>query len=227
MTNRKPKDKLRIKRRFKKTLYLIVILCLVLLSLDRATHFKCNPAYTNPKERDEALLEYYDYPKNAFDAKVKKLVEREKYVIKRIEFPSTVNVFGEDNNIRIDYYEQKEDGTFPTILIFPILGGVTFPVKSFANYFASNGFNCAIVRNKKFKIVGDLEETENFFRQSIIDNRQVIEYLVHPDHFHVKLSDRNEAIILLNDILMPRNLKIKIDPNTKLWILESTSRYFI
>lgn len=55
----------------------------------------------------------------------------------------------------------------------------------------------------------------------------VIEYLIHPDHFSGTSFDRNEAIKLLNDILMPRNLKIEIHPNTNLGMLKSTSGYFI
>ena len=170
-----------MKRRFRKLFYSALGCGLILLSLYKATHFKCAPVYSGPQERSQLLLECYDYPKQTINAKVEKIDETQEYVIKRVEFPSTVNVFGEDNNIRINYYEQKRDGKSPTILIFPILGGISFSVKSFANYFASNGFNCAIVRNKKFKIVGDLEEIENFLRQGIINSRQVIDYLVQQE----------------------------------------------
>jgi outer membrane lipoprotein SlyB len=53
-------------------------------------------------------------------------------------------------------------------------------VTSFAGHFASHGFNCAIVHNRK----ADLENSqsadavEDYFRQTILDNRQVLDYLV-------------------------------------------------
>jgi dienelactone hydrolase len=74
-------------------------------------------------------------------------------------------------------------GKFPTVLILPISGGIDFTVTSFAGHFASHGFNCAIVHNRK----ADLDDTqsaeavEDYFRQNVLDNRQVLDYLVERD----------------------------------------------
>jgi len=125
------------------------------------------------------MLEYYSYPKQTIDAKVEKIERRKKYIIERIEFPSTLNVFGIEN-IRLNYYRQKKPGKYPTVLVLPITGGIDFSVKSFARHFASNGFNCAIVHNREFNLedTKSAEEVENYFRQTVLDNRQVLDYIV-------------------------------------------------
>ncbi|KPL13167.1 hypothetical protein AMJ85_00065 [candidate division BRC1 bacterium SM23_51] len=125
------------------------------------------------------MLEYYSYPKRTIEAKVKEIDTSKKYVVKRVEFPSALNVFGSDN-VRFDYYVQRKKARFPTVLVLPISGGVDFTVKSFANCFASNGFNCAIVRNRKVDLddAESAEQVEDYFRQSVLDSRQVLDYLV-------------------------------------------------
>jgi len=125
------------------------------------------------------MLEYYSYPKRTIEAKVEKIELRKKYIIERIEFPSALNVFGTEN-IRFNYYMQKKPGRFPTVLVLPISGGIDFSVKSFAHHFASNGFNCAVVHNRELilKDTKSAEEIENYFRQTVLDNRQILDYLV-------------------------------------------------
>ncbi|OHB73064.1 MAG: hypothetical protein A2Z25_06825 [Planctomycetes bacterium RBG_16_55_9] len=142
-------------------------------------HHNCNPAYTGPRQRNPELLDYYSYPKHTIEATVQTVREKRRYVVKRMEFPSALNVFSTEN-IKIDYYVQKQEGRFPTVLVLPIAGGVDFSVRSFARHFASHGFNCAIVHNRK----ADVENTqsadlvEDYFRQTVLDNRQVLDYLV-------------------------------------------------
>ena len=139
----------------------------------------CDPAYAGPRNRTAEMLAYYSYPKQTVEAKVNIIGEKKRYVIKRIEFPSALNVFGTEN-IKIDYYVQKKSGEFPTVLILPISGGIDFSVKSFARRFASNGFNCAVVHNRKVDLedAESAEEVEDYFRQTVLDNRQVLDYLV-------------------------------------------------
>jgi hypothetical protein len=125
------------------------------------------------------MLEYYSYPQRSIEAKVETIRERKRYVVKRVEFPSTLNVFGTEN-IKVDYYVQRKEGRFPTVLVLPIAGGVDFCVKSFAKHFASNAFNCAVVHNRQIDL-DDIEsgqEVESYLRQTVIDSRQVLDYLV-------------------------------------------------
>jgi dienelactone hydrolase len=170
--------KLKVTNR-KLTYGLLRILVLSLTLSCSCVHHPCDPAYAGPKQRSPEMLDYYSYPKRTIDAKVETLREKHRYIIQRVEFHSAINVFGTEN-IKVDYYKQKKKGKFPTVLILPIYGGVDFSVTSFADHFASHGFNCAIVHNRK----GDLDnfqsadEVEDYFRQNVLDNRQVLDYLV-------------------------------------------------
>ncbi|MGD8500825.1 MAG: dienelactone hydrolase family protein [Phycisphaerales bacterium] len=125
------------------------------------------------------MLEYYSYPKQTIEAKVERICERKRYAVERIEFPSALDVFGTED-IKVDYYVQKKEGKFPTVLVLPIAGGVDFCVKGFAKHFASNGFNCAVVHNRQVDLddIESAEEVESYLRQAVIDSRQVLDYLV-------------------------------------------------
>lgn len=155
------------------------ILVLSIASFCSCVHHSCDPGYLGPKERSREILNYYSYPARTIDAKVETVREKRHYVIKRVEFPSALNVFGTEN-IKVDYYMQKKKSRFPTVLILPILEGVEFSVKSFARRFASHGFNCAIVHNRKVALedAQSADEIEDYFRQTVLDYRQVIDYLV-------------------------------------------------
>lgn len=150
-----------------------------LMLFSSCVHYQCDPTYNGPRKRSAEMLEYYSYPKRKVEAEVEIIEHRKKYIIKEIEFPSALNVFGAEN-IRLDYYMQRELGKFPTVIILPIAGGRDFFVKSFARYFASNGFNCAIVHNREFSLkdIKSAEQIENYFRQAVLDNRQVLDYLL-------------------------------------------------
>ncbi len=155
------------------------ILVAGLILLSSCAHYQCDPDYAGPAPRSAEMLEYYSYPKRDIVAEVEKIGEKKNYVIKRIVFPSAINIYSTEN-IKIDYYKQKESGKYPTVLILPISGGVDFSVKSFARYFASRGFNCAAVHNRKAEPedTGSAEEIENYFRQTVLDNRQALDFLV-------------------------------------------------
>jgi len=156
---------------------LILVSSIVLSS--SCAHYKCDPAYAGPAKRTPEMLEYYSYPRQKIEANVVKITEKKHYIVQGIEFPSALNVFGTEN-IKLDYYMQKKPGKFPTALILPISGGVDFSVRGFAKHFASNGFNCAVVHNREFDIedTETAEEVENYFRQTVLDNRQILDYLV-------------------------------------------------
>jgi dienelactone hydrolase len=156
---------------------LILVSGTVLLS--SCAHYKCDPDYAGPSKRSAELIEYYSYPKQQIEAKVEKIREKKHYVVERIEFPSALNVF-DTENIKVDFYVQKKTGKFPTILVLPISGGVDFSVRGFAKLFASNGFNCAVVHNRRADLddTETAEEVENYFRQTVLDNRQILDYLV-------------------------------------------------
>ncbi|MHC4324196.1 MAG: alpha/beta hydrolase family protein [Planctomycetota bacterium] len=160
-----------------KEIELILVSGMVLLC--SCVHYKCDPDYAGPSERSAELLEYYSYPRQKIEAEVVKIDEKKHYVVEEIEFPSALNVFGTEN-IKLEFYVQKKPGKFPTVLVLPISGGIDFSVRGFARLFASNGFNCAVVHNRHVDLddTKTAEEVENYFRQTVLDNRQILDYLV-------------------------------------------------
>ena len=142
-------------------------------------HHACDPAYAGPKTRTAEMLEYYSYPSQSIEAKVEAIGRKNHYVIERVEFPSALNVF-DTANIRFDFYVQKRAGRFPTIIIWPIPDDVDFCAEGFARNFARNGFNCAVIHNRKVDLddITSAEQVEDYFRQTVLDSRQVVDYLV-------------------------------------------------
>ena len=135
-------------------------------------------SYDGPREMPCAVRAYYSYPRQPIQAEVEVRKHKERYDILRVEFPSALNVFGNEQ-IQVDLYVQRRSGRHPTVLMLPISGGVDFSVESFAWLFARNGINCAIVHNREVEVEGtqSAEEVEAYFRQTVLDNRQVLDYL--------------------------------------------------
>ena len=159
-----------------KVFKLILVFGMVLLC--SCAHYKCDSEYAGPSKRSTELLEYYSYPKQKIEAEVEKISEKKRYFVERIEFPSALNVF-DNENIKFDFYVQKKAGIFPTILVLPIANGIDFCAKGFARHFASNGLNCAIVHNRDIEIedIQNAEQVEDYLRQTVLDSRQILDYL--------------------------------------------------
>lgn len=156
----------------------VSVLACSLVLLCSCARYQCDPCYVGPKDRSEELVGYYGYPRQPLEANVERINEKKKYAVERIEFPSVINIFAAED-IRVDYYVQKQKGKFPTILILPISGGIDFSVRSFASYLASHGFNCAVVHSRKVELkdAQSAEQVEDYFRQTVFDSRQVLDYL--------------------------------------------------
>jgi len=138
----------------------------------------CSRSYPGPQARSAEVLEYYGYPHQGLNATVKTLKQKRHYTVERVELDSTVSLFGTEK-IKVDYYRVRKPGRFPTILILPISGGVDFCVESFARVFAGHSLNAAIVYNRgRIEQTKTAEEVENYFRQVVLDNRQVLDWLV-------------------------------------------------
>ena len=178
MSKKKQVEKTKIKDRVIANVFnLALVSCTALLC--SCAHYTCNPDYTGPSKKTAEMLEYYSYPKRQIEAKAENIVEKKHYVVQRIEFPSALNVF-DFENIKADFYVQKKPGKYPTILVLPIANGVDFCAKGFARHFASNGFNCAIVHNRHIDIedIRSAELIEDYLRQTVLDSRQILDYLV-------------------------------------------------
>jgi hypothetical protein len=155
------------------------IFAVLIFGICGCAHFRGEAHYREPQDINGQLLEYYSYPSRTIKARSEVLEEREAYVIKKVEFPSAVNIMGKNDIIRFDYYQQKAQGTFPAIIVFPILGGENMFARLFSDYFCRNGFNCVIIyRQEKFYSVEQLESLEWVLRQAVINARQVVDWLV-------------------------------------------------
>jgi len=162
----------------------MVLGCGLLLLGSTALCTSCAPAgparkYAGPKEMPPAIRAYYSYPPRTAEPNVAVRKHKKGYDVLRIQFPSTLNIFGSED-IKVDYYMSTKPGRHPTVLMLPISGGVDFSVESFAYVFAPRGINCALVHNRKVRIENtqSAEEVEAYFRQTVLDNRQVLDYLV-------------------------------------------------
>jgi hypothetical protein len=139
----------------------------------------CSRSYAGPQQRPAEVLDYYAAPANPTGASVTLLKQQRHYLLERVELDSKTALFGQER-IKVDYYRLKRPGRSAAVLALPITGGVDFSVESFARVFASNGFHVAIVHNrgKKIEQTRTAEEVEAYFRQIVLDNRQVLDWLV-------------------------------------------------
>ena len=150
-----------------------------LVLLGSCVHRPCTRSYQGPQTRSAEILGYYDYPHQDLNATVKTLKQKRHYTLERVELDSSINLLGTER-IKVDYYRLTKPGRFPAILVLPISGGVDYCVESFARVFASHGLNAAIVHNRRVHIeqTKTAEEVEDYFRQVVLDNRQVLDWLV-------------------------------------------------
>ncbi len=172
-----------VKTRLRKIGWVAAAIVLAAVSLDRLTAPGLRPGYSGPRERDPELTEYYGYPRHPIRGTVEESGGTSRYVLRRVTFPCALDLAGQDKPVRIDYYEQKAEGRFPTILMLPIAGGVDFSIESTSRYLASHGFNCAIVHRRNFgrdsfKRGPDFED---FLKHSVLENRQALDYLTQQE----------------------------------------------
>jgi dienelactone hydrolase len=139
----------------------------------------CSRSYAGPQQRPAEVLDYYTPPPEPSRASVTLLKQERHYLVERVELDSNTPLFGQEP-IKVDYYRLRRPGRSAAVLALPITGGVDFSVESFARVFASNGFHVAIVHNrgKRIEKARTAEEVEQYFRQIVRDNRQVLDWLV-------------------------------------------------
>lgn len=158
--------------------YACFFIALALIVLSGCAHIRYERGnYIAHTETLEEVLRYYDYPSFSGKVSVSLIDISSRYAIKKVEM-------GE--KILIDYYELKEGGKHPLIIISPILGGDNALAKLFAEYFASHGFSCAIIHRSKWlvnaiKKTEGLEGFEEIFKEIVIYNRQAIDWLVQQE----------------------------------------------
>jgi hypothetical protein len=158
----------------------VVFVWIVILGLD---HYPCDPHDGGQKERKEQLFGYYRYLKEEINARKEKIKDKKKYSVYRVEFPIVFESNQEAETIRIDYYQAKKSEKRPAILITPAYRGENIFAQYVARYFASHGINGAIVHRGKKAITEteDLDAVEVFLKNTIIKNRQVVDWLIQQE----------------------------------------------
>jgi len=119
----------------------------------------------------------YARPK-AFDTRAEVVETNDTYTIRRVTMPAAPHVLNTNRSVVVEYYDPQVPGPAPVIMLLPILGGKYDIEKIFAKYFAKRGFAVVIVlREKKHKDPDNLEEIEMFLRQTVLDNKWVIDWM--------------------------------------------------
>ena len=126
--------------------------------------------YDGPNERPASLNEYYSVGHSYHSYEVKSASQETEFSIHRIHIDTD---YGE---IVIDYYKRMKESE-DLILVFPVLGGRNLFSKYFADYFAHNGFDTAIVhRESTFKKPENYDKLETLFRENVIRDRIAIDF---------------------------------------------------
>jgi len=172
---------------------LIVIVVIMNLLTIFFFSYKRDPNYQGPRPRPAELLEYYDYPKHFIDAKIDIMGETDNYIHKRVRFllvtRTQVNlpadIYAKEYDIYLDYFENKAEGKFPTIILFPTFGGgdVGLEARLLADYFVPEGFNCAIFRGEEidYDSLMSVDYVEGFLKRAVLDIRQQLDFLQQQD----------------------------------------------
>lgn len=130
-----------------------------------------------PVLRPDKLNEYYSGGSGYWGLEEEVLEEREYYNIHQFILVT------DKGPLTIDYYRHF-DYDEDLIFVFPILGGSNKFAKHFAEFFADNGYDIAIVhRNSDFKRPENIDKIEELFRDSIIRDRLAMDFF---EQFYAK-----------------------------------------
>lgn len=129
--------------------------------------------YKGPPRRPASITDYYEYKKNQnFSNKREEIITKDETVTQ-----SRINITTEYGALVMDYFKSSVDSD-DLVLVFPILGGRKNMISGyFADYFARNGIDSAIVhRDENFKNPECIDELEDILRNSVIRDRIAIDY---------------------------------------------------
>lgn len=154
---------------------LLITACLLLAG---CAHFGADRKYQGPALLPAEIASRFSHNRAEGPFTEKVLKHKEKYTLKRIEFPSTSNILPYNHTICIDYYDVHSDHEKPVIMVLPVLGGKNRIAKAFATYFAENGYASIVVhRQSKYKDNIQLETLNDTFRQIVLDHKQALDWI--------------------------------------------------
>jgi dienelactone hydrolase len=133
-----------------------------------------------PQALPAEIAAYYTYPAQTPVIERELMDEHATYRRFLIRFPLMTPGFEPtEPTVEIEWYESRESGRRPGILLSPILGG-DYPLeRGLCRFFASHGFHVAMPHRKTLKVSPEKDAAyfELLLRQAIIRNRQVVDWM--------------------------------------------------
>jgi len=131
------------------------------------------------------IAAYYDYPSHTHEAARTLTADRERFTESLVRFPLSVSGFEPTEPVvEFEWFESKQPGRRPAILLNPILGG-DYPLeRGICRTFARNGYHVAMVRRKTLKISPEhpVSRMELLLRQGLLRIRQVVDWMAAQEH---------------------------------------------
>ncbi len=153
----------------------LMFLCCLLAS---CAHTSMNPDYAGPKPLPAEIEKEFQYTRFSGGYSSSILDENDRFVLRQISFTPKTNITDMPHDIVLDYYDIKNEVNSPVILVLPIFGGSNYFSKTFAEYFAENGYSAIIVhRQKRYKTFKDLDKMDQILRQIVFDHKQAIDWV--------------------------------------------------
>jgi dienelactone hydrolase len=142
--------------------------------------FDSTQARRAPQPLPTAIATYYTYPQEAQATSIEPVAEHRRYTLQIVRFPFAHEGFTPtEPTVEFEWYQNKQPGKHPVIIVNPILGG-DYPIEhSVCRAFANAGFHVAMPYRKTIKISPDqpVEHIELMLRQGIIRIRQIIDWV--------------------------------------------------
>lgn len=135
-------------------------------------------SYKGPELLPIDLRVEYSYSKLTGEYSEEVVERNPLYTVRRIGFPSGYNLVSFEHNITLDYYQLPGSSKAPVVMVLPILGGSNGIAKSFAAFYAANGYAAVLVhRQKGYKRLREFDQIEEILQQIIIDHRRAIDWI--------------------------------------------------
>ena len=176
LSYRRTPELLAVMRSVSRTDWFLPLIAMLVVGCSHTKHRTTNHC---PMALPPALALEFSYPKpTVFAARPEIISTNDSYTIRRIEMPAAPHILNSNRTVVVEYYDPNVPAPTPVIMLLPILGGKYEIEKLFAKYFARHGFAVVVVlREKKLKDPQQLDEIEVYLRQTVLDNKWVIDWM--------------------------------------------------
>jgi hypothetical protein len=143
---------------------------LIISLISGCAFYPQSPSYKGPPDRPATVDQYYDRGRSFGNSVEQILSHDNKYTLKRIFIDSDAGP------LKIDYWALNKPSQ-DLIFVFPLLGGKNIIADYFAEYFAEQGYDTAVVhRVNDFKDPASFDNLEGILRKTLIRDRIAIDF---------------------------------------------------